>query len=510
MNEQDGCHLVDKKGKTLFTGREYEGLYYFHCSVHHVEKGRYPLHPSAAFFGLPLSGHIKASGDDFAKKLTETHCALGHMHYNKVRKLYSLKPGENPDCPTCVIANMKKSAAATKPPERSKRPCHRIHLDLFFTEGSNNPCQLALDDFTDVSYLDLLNDKGECLEKWIELKASLENKHFPAKFAFVKTDNEFVYTSNLWIAHCKDCGLEHEFSARYRHDDNGKIERAIGVVGSSFRCLMIQGGAPDSDIPNALVHANMIRNNTPSDSNGGRTPKEKEAGMKLGINARLLKGPIFCLCYAMIYDDEGRRKHGDRGIACVYLGYDDRNNQYKVKEWVSGRIYYTGDGKMFPHIFPYRASPSVAQGWISEMDALAPSQPVSQDNPAPHAMPTGPRRSHRQRDYIFSGGRDLRDIPDLPPVRDLRDIPDLPPAPSPVPLPPIGEGNLSDRTQSVPASSGILVPRGAITAPQTSSSSRTCGGNAQIYGKRQRFTQFAPSSPCTCGLDVLLLRPSIW
>ena len=105
----------------------------------------------------------------------------------------------------------------------------------------------------------------------------------------------------------------------------------------------------------------------------------------------------------------GRYKHGPRGIACVYHGYDDRNDQFKVKEWLTGRIYYTADGVFYPRIFPYRATPELSNKWIKEMDILSPSVPVSDSNPYPHSMPTGPRRSMRQHGPVFSGGG-LRDI----------------------------------------------------------------------------------------------------
>ena len=55
------------------------------------------------------------------------------------------------------------------------------------------------------------------------------------------------------------------------------------------------------------------------------------------------------------------------------------------------------------------------------MDQLSPQIPVSANRPAPHAMPTGPRRSERQHGYHYSGGRRLRDIPDVdlaPPDED--------------------------------------------------------------------------------------------
>ena len=70
-------------------------------------------------------------------------------------------------------------------------------MDLAFTEGSDNPFQVYVDDHTRVSYLDLLESKSETLTRWQELKRTLENRHFPHKVAFIRTDNEFVYTQRV-------------------------------------------------------------------------------------------------------------------------------------------------------------------------------------------------------------------------------------------------------------------------------------------------------------------------
>jgi len=88
-------------------------------------------------------------------------------------------------------------------------------------------------------------------------------------------------------------------------------------------------------IPYALMHANIIRNHSPTKANKGLTPLEKQAGMKLPLNQRLVKGVLFCLFYVHIYDEE-RVKHGDRSVPCVYLGFDDRNNQFIGMKWLSG------------------------------------------------------------------------------------------------------------------------------------------------------------------------------
>ena len=427
-------HFVSLKsasGEVLFAGREFSGLYYVDAEVvtspltevrinnrPHVVVGKSgrtigAQTKSLTLFGLPV-GHVPDStGRDFPRRLLQTHWALGHMHMDKIRRLFNLKKGENPHCAPCTAASLRKQKLYETRP-RASRPFYRIHMDLGFTKGGL--CfQLYLDDHTRVSYLDPLLGKHEVFEKFVILHKFLKNKNYPFQLVYVRTDDEFVYSSDAWIQFCREHGVEHEFGPKYRHDMMGSIERAIQTVGVAFRAMMFHGNAPASDTKDALLHANVVRNNSPTKANNGWTPKEREAGMKLGVNKRLLKGPIFCLCYAMVYAEQ-RAKHDPRGIACVYLGYDDHNDQYKVKEWQSGRVYYIADCVFHPDIFPYRANPQYSQQWMNERDALTPRVPVSAPALAPHSMTTGPRRSERMHDFYYSGGVDVRTIPDSDPA----------------------------------------------------------------------------------------------
>jgi hypothetical protein len=247
---------------------------------------------------------------------------------------------------------------------------------------------------------------------FIELRAALENRFYPWKLAFWQTDNEFVYTTNAWIDYCRDTGLEHEFSPPYRHDGLGVVERAMQTVGVSFRCMMFLGNAPATMIPYALVHANTIRNHSPTKANNGWTPLEKEAGRKLPLNERLTKGVLFCLVYIHVYDEQ-REKHDPRGIPSVYLGFDAQNNQFIAMEWLSGKIRYVGDGTFQCSTFPFRVNPSRVPEWMTTDDRISPTTAVSGPSPAPHSLPTGPRRSLRQHGIQYTGGVRIQDVPDI-------------------------------------------------------------------------------------------------
>jgi hypothetical protein len=399
----------------LLVGNEFDGLYYFkvrtvlpkefatrpvtlpvNSSINSVEPSTF-----ASYFGLPAGHSISSMGTDFAKRLLETHWAYGHLNFDKINTMFGLKKSDAPHCAACAVASSRKTPL-NKLTDRSTRVNHRLHVDIGFTSGSRNPFQLSVDDFTRVSHLDLLTSKGDVLTRFSDLKKLLDNQHSPWKLAFVRTDNEFVYTSNDWIDYCKEEGIEHEFSPPHRHYALGVVERCMQTVGVGMRCMMLQGNAPEWCIPYALTHANIIRNHSPSKANGGLTPLEKQAGMKLPINHRLLKGVLFCLVYIHIYEEE-RIKHGDRSVPCVYLGFDATNNQFIAMEWLTGKIHYCGDGKFVPDIFPFRANPHRVPAWMCEGDQLTPSSMVSEPHPANHSLPTGPRRAYRQHSEVYSG-----------------------------------------------------------------------------------------------------------
>ena len=246
-----------------------------------------------------------------------------------------------------------------------------MYMDVGFTAGSDYIFTLYVDDYHRVSYLDMMDTKSQSLEKWCELKHKLENEFMPWKFAVIFTDSEPLYFTPGWEQHCKDEGLEHEFSSRHKHGQNGVVERAMQTVGTTFRCMMITGNAPPRCIPAALQFANIIRNHSPTKANNGMTPLEKKHGQKLPINQRLLRGPLFCLVFAFVYETE-RIKHAPRGVACVYLGYDPRNNTYLVMEWKSGREYYTADLQFHKNVFPFRANPDRALPSLNIWDDIAP------------------------------------------------------------------------------------------------------------------------------------------
>ena len=251
----DVVTLRTGSGKPILSGPEIGGLFYFHAKTIHATDQLPAVNAlqASSLFGLPSSHNA-----DFPRRLLEAHWSYGHLNFGKLRKLLGLAKGDDPECPICTIAKQKQAALADETKKvRSSRPCHRMHMDIGFTAGSEFIFALYVDDYHRISYLDLLDSKSQSLEKWCELKRRLENEFMPWKFAIIFTDSEPLYFTPGWEQHCKDKGLEHEFSSRHKHGQNGVVERAMQTVGTTFRCMMITGNAPPRCIPAAL-HSQML------------------------------------------------------------------------------------------------------------------------------------------------------------------------------------------------------------------------------------------------------------
>jgi hypothetical protein len=224
---------------------------------------------------------------------------------------------------------------------------------------------------------------------------------------------------------CEKEGVVQEWSGRYRHDQNGVAERRVQSVGNCFRTMMLYGNAPETDCAYALMHANVIVNNSPTKANAGWTPKEKDVGYMLPFNRRLGLAPLFCLCFAHIYRTEPSRasnKDAARAVVCVYLGFDPVSYTYIVKEWASGAIYYTTDVDFHPTRFPYRTSPTNMSEFLYGYENITPYLGVSagrrlhesSDEGKHGSTPDGDTRSSmRVYNRTHSAGVDVTSIPDM-------------------------------------------------------------------------------------------------
>ena len=140
MEFSNGVQLRSGNGVPILSGPEIGGLFYFHARTIQSTGPRGPIaevFEATSLFGLPASQGLTNAGADFPRRLLEAHWSFGHLKFEKLRKIFGLKAGNNPECPICTVASQKQAALANETKrKRSTRPCHRMHMDIGFTAGS--------------------------------------------------------------------------------------------------------------------------------------------------------------------------------------------------------------------------------------------------------------------------------------------------------------------------------------------------------------------------------------
>jgi hypothetical protein len=288
---------------------------------------------------------------------------MAHCNWKTLCIILGLKPsGENSSRVSCEIANSRQRSLSKTTFQRATRPFFRLSADIGFGIGGTI-FQLVVDDFSRKGYLQILALKADTLRRESKvLERQLANTYQPYSLAVVHTDGESVYTSLKWDDYCEATGKVHEISGRHKHGQNGVVERRMDPIGRGARAMMTTAHAPERLFVYALRYSNTVRNNIPTSANGGWSPNEKDAGIKLNASKYLMRGSFGSLCFAFVYSPD-RKKHEDRGIPCVLLWWDDVNNVYWVEAWVGKRIFTTADITTYhPCTFPY---------WSDEITSLA-------------------------------------------------------------------------------------------------------------------------------------------
>ena len=302
---------------------------------------------------------VEATTTNLADSLLHHHRARGHLNHATLARMLGMKASTVKDTmPPCHECNEVKSTQHSMK-ERSKpratKPAERIWMDVGFIKGKQIIFQMYCDDKSRRGFMDLLDDRTQCLPKFAALKRKLENAKAPLKVAFMSTDSDPVYVkSEAWNLFREQEGIEHEEYGPYRKES--VIERLMRTIGEGARASVRFGGASDDHMPDALEHMLMCYNHAPHSANPDwRTPMEEWHGIRLKPSIRLTKGIIFCLVYAHVYPEQ-RRKGAPKSYPAVYHGCTQNHRAFKVRALSSGKYYYVSDCKFINTVFPYRMS----------------------------------------------------------------------------------------------------------------------------------------------------------
>ena len=360
------------------------------------------------------------SNSTLAQRLLNAHYLFGHIGFRSLRRFLGYPASEdNPTCFACVIANARPSsspAISLKP--KAQRELQRLHFDLGFGKNSEHIFCLFVDDYSRKMWAEEVKTKDLAFPAFKSLKSKLENEKYPLRLAFFRTDADRLI-GQQWTSFLNQEGVVLEASAPYRHEGNGVVESSMGTVGRGARAMLVFGAAPDRDFFFAVKHMVAICNDIclrrPSGLAGaldGLSPNSLWYGSKLPPSSRLLRGgPLFCLCFAVIYKPQ-RAKGSDRARPAVYMGIDNHAS-YVVRDLATGRIFHSADLVFKSNVFPYRPSFSPADGLADQtLGILDHAPPVASEFLAlPSVDPTPVIPFHESVPQSGGGGFVPTDVP---------------------------------------------------------------------------------------------------
>ena len=116
-----------------------------------------------------------------------------------------------------------------------------------------------------------LDSKERTFGIFKEFKQKVENE-LGIKLKMFRTDRGGEFTSNEFLQYCKEIGITRQLTAPYSPQQNRVIERKNRTILSATRCMMKATNMPQNFWAEAVRHAILILNCTPTESLKDTTP----------------------------------------------------------------------------------------------------------------------------------------------------------------------------------------------------------------------------------------------
>ena len=239
----------------------------------------------------------------------------------------------------------------------------------------------------------LLKTKKEALRAFKLMKTAAETQS-GKKIKILRTDwgKEFVNTEfNTFLT---ECGILHQHSAPYAHEQNGLAERVNRTILEKARCLMFQCGLSTKYWPLAVEAAIYLYNRT-WHSAIGKTPYEARFGRKPHVENIRLFGSI-----AYVKNNKPQKLQERASFRGILIGFGE--NQYKILNPDSDKIYWSRDVEVLEGKY-YSSRNSVEGGYLdfNQMFENAPnSTNAISENPSETTGSPNPSELSEDMDHV--------------------------------------------------------------------------------------------------------------
>ncbi|GJZ64659.1 zinc finger, CCHC-type containing protein [Tanacetum coccineum] len=279
------------------------------------------------------------------------HARLGHLNFRSLKSMTTknLVQGIPPIkhstdiCDICLIGKHSRAPFPQQAKYRSKTALDLIYGDLCGPISPPTPSGkryifLLVDDYSRYMWEYFLNSKDQAFDVFKEFKTRVEKEH-GTKIKMFRTDRGREFTSNEFHKYCRENRIIRQLTAPYSLQQKGVVERKNRTILSTTRCMMKATGMPQNFWAEAVRHAILLLNCTPTKSLEDVTPYEALKGRKINLqHIRIFR----CIAYAKV-PSQHLTKLDDRSIQMVYLGSEPGSKAYRLFDPITKKICASRD-----------------------------------------------------------------------------------------------------------------------------------------------------------------------
>ncbi|GKU99886.1 hypothetical protein SLEP1_g12666 [Rubroshorea leprosula] len=256
------------------------------------------------------------------------HHRLGHVNFKKMYEMSKLEliptlPKNESQCKTCRLTKITRIPFPKI--ERVSKLLDLVHSDVCDMHstpsiGGKKYYVPFIDDYSKFCYVYLLNTKDEAMEKFkvYKVEVELQTETF---IKCLRTDRGGEYYDPSYF---ESTGIIHEITAPYTPQQNGVAKRKNRVLTEMVNAMLSNSGLSPGFWGEALLTACHILNRVPT-KKGQLIPYELWKKRKPNLNYLRVWG-----CKAIVRVPEPKRKKlGERGIECIFLGYAKNSKAYR-------------------------------------------------------------------------------------------------------------------------------------------------------------------------------------
>ena len=232
-------------------------------------------------------------------------------------------------CEVCTIANLQYQVSR-RPARRASKVFERVHFDLIQMSRAYNGDQWAMHflcDKAQTHYGYTFANKSDARETVKDFDAFVK-RQYKVEILIWHTDGEKALDKAEFDNWLLTEGFLFETTAPYSSSQNGRAERAGGLIMRKARAMRIEAKVPTDLWPEFFKSAVYIANRTPTKQLGWLTPLEvlnQELGRPnprpIGAHLHILG----CRVYNKVLNLPRKQKVAPRSLIGYLVGYDSTN-----------------------------------------------------------------------------------------------------------------------------------------------------------------------------------------